>query len=93
MVLIYVSFVPFCGQIKMSAIGKQIGGNVWLSRDAAEPDYLAQLPVKDLEYEVMPSEEAVGRAMLDEIKSAVADERLRLEAELEALKRGELQVQ
>ena len=28
--------------------------------------------MKDLEYEVMPSEEAVGRAMLDEIKSAVA---------------------
>src|ERR1041384_1511279 len=48
------------------------GGNVWLAHDAAEPDYLARLPVKDLGYEVMPSEEAVGRAMLDEIKSAVA---------------------
>jgi 6-phosphogluconolactonase/glucosamine-6-phosphate isomerase/deaminase len=43
-----------------------------LSHEAAEPDYLARLPVKDLEYEVMPSEEAVGRAMLDEIKSALA---------------------
>jgi 6-phosphogluconolactonase/glucosamine-6-phosphate isomerase/deaminase len=62
----------------MSAIGKQnvrrrvVGGNIWLAHDVVEPDYLAQLPVKDLEYEVMPSEEAVGRAMLDEIKSAVA---------------------
>ena len=62
----------------MSAIGKQsvqrreVGGNVWLAHDIAEPNYLAQLPVKDLEYEVMPSEEAVGRAMLDEIESAVA---------------------
>ena len=51
---------------------KNVGGNVWLSHDAAEPDYLAQLPVKDLEYEVLASEEEVGRAMLDEIKSAVA---------------------
>ena len=33
---------------------------------------ISQLQVKDLEYEVMPSEEAVGRAMLDEIKSALA---------------------
>ncbi len=62
----------------MSAIGKQsirrrqVGRNIWLSHEPADPDYLAQLPVKDLEYEVMSSEEAVGRAMLDEIKSAVA---------------------
>ncbi|HKP81102.1 MAG TPA: hypothetical protein VJT69_03735 [Pyrinomonadaceae bacterium] len=56
----------------MSAIGKQVGGNIWLSHDAAEPNHVAQLPVKDIEYEVMPSEEAVGRAMLNEIKSALA---------------------
>ena len=62
----------------MSAIEKQstrrrvVNGNIWLSHDAAEPDYFARLPVKDLEYEVMPAEEAVGRAMLDEIESAVA---------------------
>jgi 6-phosphogluconolactonase/glucosamine-6-phosphate isomerase/deaminase len=62
----------------MSAKGKQsdrrreVRGNIWLAHDVAEPDYLAQLPVKDLEYEVMPSEEAVGRAMLDEIISALA---------------------
>jgi 6-phosphogluconolactonase/glucosamine-6-phosphate isomerase/deaminase len=59
----------------MSAISirrREISGNIWLSHDVAEPDYLARLAVKDLEYEVMPSEEAVGRAMLDEIKSALA---------------------
>ena len=60
----------------MSATSKQIirrrsvNGNVWLSHDAAEPGYLANLPVHDLRYEVMPSEEAVGRAMLDEITTA-----------------------
>lgn len=61
----------------MSAIGKHsvrrrvVDGNIWLAHDAAEPNYLAQLPVRELEYEVMQSEEAVGRAMLDEIKAAV----------------------
>lgn len=53
-------------QKEMSAIGK------WLSHDAAQPGYLATLPVKELMYEVLPSEEAVGRAMLDEIRSAAA---------------------
>jgi len=78
MVLIYVPFVPFAAIKEMSTIEKQsvrrreVGGNVWLAHDAVEPNYLAQLPVKNLEYEVLPSEEAVGRAMLDEIKSAVA---------------------
>lgn len=46
--------------------------NIWLSRGATEREYVAQLPVKELEYEVLPSEEAVGRAMLDEIESALA---------------------
>jgi len=62
----------------MSAIGKQsirrrvVGGNIWLSHDATESDHLATLAVKELKYEVLPSEEAVGRAMLDEIKSVAA---------------------
>jgi 6-phosphogluconolactonase/glucosamine-6-phosphate isomerase/deaminase len=62
----------------MSATSKQIirrrsvGGNIWLSRAAAEPGYLAQLPVHDLRYEVMPSEEDVGRAMLEEIMNVAA---------------------
>lgn len=56
----------------MSATGKQIiqrrsvNGNTWLSYSAAETD----LPVRELPYEVLPSEEAVGRAMLDEITRA-----------------------
>ena len=62
----------------MSAISKQTlrrrveGGNVWLARDVAEGEYLASLPVKDLAYEVLPSEDAVGRAMFAEIESAAA---------------------
>ena len=43
--------------------------SIWLSRKEGS---FADLRVKDLEYEVMPSEEAVGRAMLDEITRAVA---------------------
>ena len=46
--------------------------SVWLSREGREEGYLARLPVNDLPFEVMPSEEAVGRAMLDEITRAVA---------------------
>ena len=47
-----------------------MGGNVWLFHDAAEPGYVAKLPVHDLAYEVLPSEEAVGRAMFEEIADA-----------------------
>ncbi|HZM98226.1 MAG TPA: hypothetical protein VFB70_02480 [Pyrinomonadaceae bacterium] len=43
-------------------------GNVWISRKRRES--LADLPVKELAYEMMPSEEAVGRAMLEEITRA-----------------------
>ena len=46
--------------------------SIWLARKHASDTSVADLPVKDLEYEVMPSEEAVGRAMLDEITRAVA---------------------
>ncbi|HEV8204145.1 MAG TPA: hypothetical protein VGP98_07905 [Pyrinomonadaceae bacterium] len=60
----------------MSAISKQtIGrrsaaGNVWLSYYAADEEYLAKLPANDIRYDVRPSEEAVGRAMFDEIVDA-----------------------
>lgn len=60
----------------MSTASKQIirrrsvAGNIWLSHDHGEPGYLAGLPVHDLHYEVMPSETAVGRAMLKEITNA-----------------------
>ena len=62
----------------MSATSKQtIGrrsaaGNIWLAHDAADHEYLAKLPANDIRYEVQQSEEAVGRAMLDEIVDAAA---------------------
>ena len=71
-------FLCEIGITKMSATSKQIlrrrvvGGNVWLSHETSEPGYLATLPLHDLRYEVMASEEAVGRAMLDEITNAAA---------------------
>jgi 6-phosphogluconolactonase/glucosamine-6-phosphate isomerase/deaminase len=62
----------------MSATSKQnirhrsAGGNVWLSHHASDRGYLGTLPVRELNYEVLPSEEAVGRAMFDEIERAAA---------------------
>lgn len=51
----------------MITLRRSPSGNVWLSNGPAEIAPLATLPAKDLPYEVMPSEQAVGRAMLDEI--------------------------
>ena len=51
---------------------RSAGDNVWLSREPGESDHLATLPVRDLVYEVLPSEDAVGRAMFDEINNALA---------------------
>ena len=62
----------------MSATSKQtIGrrsaaGNVWLGHAVADHEYLAKLPVNDIKFEVQQSEEAVGRAMFDEIVDAAA---------------------
>jgi len=62
----------------MSAPRKQtiwrrtVGLNVWLAHELRENDYLAKLPARDIAYEVLPSEDAVGRAMLEEIESAAA---------------------
>lgn len=62
----------------MSATSKQsirhrtAGRNTWLSHQASENGYLATLPVRDIDYEVLPSEDAIGRAMLDEIERAAA---------------------
>jgi len=60
----------------MLATTKQItrwrsaGENVWLSHDVADSTRLARLPVRDILYEVLPYEEAVGYAMLAEIRNA-----------------------
>src|ERR1700738_376625 len=50
------------------------GGNVWLSRaeDNAR-DKLAVLPAMTIDYEVLDSEEAVGRAMLEELEMAARE--------------------
>ena len=53
-------------QLRRQAVGE----NIWLSHDPFDSDSLAQLPVKELHFEVLPSEEAVGRMMLDEIMRA-----------------------
>jgi hypothetical protein len=62
----------------MSAASKQtigrrsVGAKIWLSHDAADNEFLSKLPVNDIRFEVQQSEEAVGRAMFDEIVSAAA---------------------
>ncbi|MEN3325597.1 MAG: hypothetical protein V7638_404 [Acidobacteriota bacterium] len=48
---------------------RSVGGNVWLAHDAPDD----RLPVRDIPYEVLPSEEAVGRTMLEEIQQAAAE--------------------
>ena len=48
-----------------------VAQNVWLCRDAGHTN-LASFPVRDLSYEVLLSEEAVGQAMLAEIHGALA---------------------
>ena len=45
---------------------------VWISDKSRDNHDLGQLGVKNIPYEVMPSEEAVGRAMLDEITRVAA---------------------
>ena len=60
----------------MSATSKQtigrrsVGENIWLSHDAPDNEFLAKLPVNDIRFDVQQSEEAVGRAMFDEIVAA-----------------------
>ncbi len=54
---------------------RTVGANTWLAHGAPvdiEIDYLAKLRVRPIDYEVLPSEEAVGRAMLDEIENLAA---------------------
>jgi len=48
-----------------------VGDNVWLSHDLQSTnEILARLQPRKLNYEVLPSEEALGRAMFDEIEAA-----------------------
>ncbi len=50
-----------------TAVSRSVSPDIWVSHNAADPQTLATMPVRDLAYEVLPLEEAVGRAMLDEI--------------------------
>src|ERR1051326_3153778 len=52
---------------------RMVGRNVWLAHSTVENDYLARLPVRDIAYEVLPSEEAISQAMLEEIQQAAAE--------------------
>ena len=61
----------------MSAAGQQrikkrvVGDNVWLAHDIQpNTETLSRLQPRTLNYEVLPSEEAVGRAMFGEIEDA-----------------------
>jgi 6-phosphogluconolactonase/glucosamine-6-phosphate isomerase/deaminase len=48
---------------------RSVGHNVWLSRGEADQAYLASVPTHELKYEVLESEDSVGRAMLEEIRA------------------------
>jgi len=61
----------------VSAAGQQrikkrvVGDNVWLAHDIQpNTETLSRLQPRTLNYEVLPSEEAVGRAMFEEIEDA-----------------------
>jgi 6-phosphogluconolactonase/glucosamine-6-phosphate isomerase/deaminase len=47
---------------------RSVGGNVWLAHEATDN----HLSVRDIAYEMLPSEEAVGQAMFEEIENAAA---------------------
>jgi len=52
-------------------VRRAFGSNVWLSKGGAT-DALSRLEARRLEYVIMPTEDAVGQAMLEEIESAAA---------------------
>jgi 6-phosphogluconolactonase/glucosamine-6-phosphate isomerase/deaminase len=58
--------------VRQQSISRRlVGENVWLGRSkTAGNSLLSDLPERELNYEVMASEEAVGRAMLEEIEAA-----------------------
>jgi 6-phosphogluconolactonase/glucosamine-6-phosphate isomerase/deaminase len=57
---------------QQKTIRRVAGHNVWLSHTdgSVDDDFLSQLQPRKLEYEVLPSEDAIGRAMLYEIEAA-----------------------
>lgn len=52
---------------------RKIGSNVWLAVDDSQVrEHFTQTSISSYRYEVLESEKAVGRAMLEELKKAVA---------------------
>ena len=49
-----------------------VDGNIWLSYGAPCTEYMSYMPVRDLVYETRATEEAVGQAMLEEIRRIAA---------------------
>ena len=59
---------------KLQIVRHAVGANIWLRPEgAADLEILAGLKAHPLNYEVLESEDAVGRAMLDELLRAAAD--------------------
>lgn len=55
-------------------VRRNVGGNVWLTHGGADPsEALARLRPRRLEYEVLASEEAVGREQLEELRRAARE--------------------
>ncbi|MDQ2922631.1 MAG: 6-phosphogluconolactonase, partial [Acidobacteriota bacterium] len=55
-------------------VGGAVGHNVWLSRsESSERIDLNALTARELNYEVLESEDAVGRAQLEELQKAARD--------------------
>lgn len=55
--------------IRQNIRRREVGGNVWLSRaDSGASEETARQPAREIKYEVLPSEEAVGRAMLEDLE-------------------------
>src|SRR5687768_5144211 len=52
---------------------RSVEANIWLSHGAPDPLHAAKLPVRELAYEVLPGEEAVGRTMLAEINRIASE--------------------
>lgn len=56
--------------IRRRLVGNPANEHVWLSHGEPDLAYLASLPAHELQYEVLPSEDGVGRQMFDEIRRA-----------------------
>lgn len=68
---IHKGFEPFSGRVERRTSGL----NIWLRRAAGEGDEPEKRALHALNYQVLDTEEAVGRAMLDEIEAAASEKK------------------